>query len=77
MYIPLPTGTKANQLDIKIGINDFKCAFKSNPSEPLIEGKWYKKVNSGECFWNIERKEAYGDMDGEIYDKEEIKFRVK
>jgi len=29
---------------------------KGKANEPIIEGKWYKKVNSGECFWNIERE---------------------
>ena len=42
-------------LDVKIGINDFKVALKAKASEPLLEGKWCKKVNSSECFWNIER----------------------
>jgi hypothetical protein len=30
-FIPLPMGTKANMIDVKIGINDFKVALKSNP----------------------------------------------
>ena len=42
-------------LDIKIGINDFKVALKSNPGEPMIQGKWYKKIKTEESFWNIEK----------------------
>lgn len=47
--------TAAKNIEVKIGVNDFKLALKSNPSEPLISGKFCKKVNPGECFWNIER----------------------
>lgn len=54
-YIPLPAGTKANMLDVKIGINDFKVSLKSKKDEPLVDGKWYKKINSGESIWSIER----------------------
>jgi hypothetical protein len=46
--------TKANMLDVKIGIHDFKVAMKGK-AEVLIEGKWCKKINSSESFWNIER----------------------
>ena len=54
---PLPTGTKANMLDVKIGINNLKIAYKNKPNEaPLLEGKWHKKINSSESFWNIERE---------------------
>ena len=53
--MPLPMNTKANMLDVKIGVNDFKVAFKNKPSEPILEGKWPKKVNASESFWNIER----------------------
>ena len=54
-YVPLPPGTAAKQLDVKIGINDFKVALKAKPSEPIIDGKWYKKINPGESFWNLEK----------------------
>jgi hypothetical protein len=56
LFMPLPLGAKANMLDVKIGINDFKVSLKSKPSEPLIEGKWAKKINPGETFWNLERE---------------------
>jgi len=48
-------GTKANMLEVKIGINDFKVNLKGKAGEPLCEGKWCKKINSGESIWNIER----------------------
>ena len=28
---------------------------KSKPTEPIVEGKWYKKINPGESFWNLEK----------------------
>ena len=54
-YIPLPAGTKGNMIDVKLGVNDFRLALKSNPKEPLLEGKWCKKINAGESIWNLER----------------------
>jgi len=32
-------------LDVKIGIHDFKINLKGKAAEPLIEGKWCKKIN--------------------------------
>lgn len=55
VIIPLPAGTKANMLDVKIGIHDFKLNMKGKGSEPIVEGKWHKKINAGESFWNLER----------------------
>lgn len=43
-------------IDVKIGINDFKVALKANPKEPIVEGKWYKKTNPSESFWNLEKE---------------------
>jgi len=54
-YVPLPNGTSAKMLDVKIAINNFSVCLKSKPNEPLVEGKWYKKINPGESFWNIEK----------------------
>jgi arsenate reductase-like glutaredoxin family protein len=42
-------------LDVKMAINNFSVSLKSKPGEPLVEGKWFKKINPGESFWNIER----------------------
>ena len=55
VFFPLPPGTKANQLDVKLGIHDFKIKMKNQGGETLIEGKWCKKINSGESIWSIER----------------------
>lgn len=54
-YVPLPLGTSAKMLDVKMAINNFSVCLKSKPNEPLVEGKWYKKINPGESFWNIEK----------------------
>ena len=48
-------GTGAKQIDVKLAINNFSVTLKSNPNEPLIQGKWYKKINPSESFWNIEK----------------------
>lgn len=42
-------------IEVKLGVNDFKLALKSNPKEPLLEAKWCKKINAGESIWNLER----------------------
>lgn len=54
-YIPLPDHTKANQITVKIGVNDFKLALKSKPNEPMLDAKWCKKINAGESIWSIEK----------------------
>lgn len=28
---------------------------KSKPNEPIVDGKWNKKINPGESFWSVER----------------------
>ena len=42
-------------LDVKIGVNDFKVSLKGKSDEPMVSGKWHKKINAGESIWNIER----------------------
>jgi len=69
-YITLPDSTKANMLDVKLGVNDFKVSFKGKPNEPLIEGKWCKKINAGESFWSIERSGAQSTLSVTLEKKE-------
>lgn len=54
VFLPLPPNTRANQLEVKLGIHEVKIGLKGK-SETLLEGKWCKKINSGESIWNIER----------------------
>ena len=42
-------------IDVKMAINNFTVSLKSKPNEPIVDGKWYKKINPGESFWNIEK----------------------
>lgn len=42
-------------LDVKITMTKLRIALKSKPNEPLIDGKWCKKIHAEESFWNIER----------------------
>lgn len=42
-------------LDVKITMTSLKVALKSKPNEPIIDGKWPKKIHAEESFWNIER----------------------
>lgn len=53
-YVTLPPGTKGNMIDVKLGISEVKVAMKAKPNEPIISGKWHKKINSSESFWSIE-----------------------
>ena len=52
-FVKLPPATTAKMLNVTIKMTEFKVALKTG--EVLVEGKWCKKVNAGECFWNIER----------------------
>ena len=54
--IPLPAGTTAKMLDVKIGINDFKVGMKGKSGEPMVVGKWYKKIKEDESLWSIEKE---------------------
>lgn len=57
-YVKLPENTTAKMLDVKITMTKLRIALKSKPNEPLIDGKWCKKIHAEESFWNIERDGA-------------------
>lgn len=52
VQIPLPEGTKANQLDVKIQPKHISVAFKGK--EPIIKGELCEKVKVEDSFWSIE-----------------------
>jgi hypothetical protein len=58
MVAPLPADTTAKMLDVTIKGTEFKLAVKGKANEPIVEGKWHKKINVGETFWNVERDGA-------------------
>ena len=51
--IKLPAGTTAKMLNVSIKMSEIKVALKTG--EVILEGKWPKKVNASDCFWNVER----------------------
>ena len=58
-YIPIPDGIKGSHLDVKTGNLDFKVSYKGKPNqEPIVQGKWHKKITSGETIWTIEKEGA-------------------
>lgn len=52
MQVPLPEGTKANQLDVKIDPKFLSIAFKGK--EPFIKGELCEKIKKEDSFWSIE-----------------------
>ena len=52
-FVKLPPGTTAKMLNVTIKMGEFKVALKTG--DVICEGKWCKKVNASESFWNIER----------------------
>lgn len=52
VQVPLPEGTKANQLDIKINTKSVSIAFKGK--EPFIKGELCEKVKVEDSMWSIE-----------------------
>ena len=52
VQIPIPEGTKANQLDIKIQTKKISCALKGK--EPFLIGELCEKVKVEDSFWSIE-----------------------
>jgi len=49
--IPVPSGTKARQLDVIIESSRLKIGFKGNT--PIVEGDFHKPVKRDECTWTI------------------------
>ena len=43
-------------IDVKIGINDFKVSMKGKGNDPIVAGKWYKKIKEDESLWSIEKE---------------------
>ena len=54
-FIKLPPGTTAKMLKVDIQMSKVHVSLKSNPSEPLLDGKWCKKVHAGDSYWSVER----------------------
>jgi hypothetical protein len=52
MQVPLPEGTKANQMDVKIKTKELSIGFKGK--EPFIKGELCEKVKVEDSFWSIE-----------------------
>jgi hypothetical protein len=42
-------------LDVKLGIHDMHIKLKAQPNEPIVAGKWFKKIHTDEALWSIER----------------------
>ena len=49
--IPLPLDTTSKMLSVTINALDFKVALKSNPKEPIVAGKWCKKIKADDSTW--------------------------
>lgn len=54
VQIPIPEGTKSNQLDVKIKQKHLSVAFKGKA--PFIEGELCEKVKCEDSFWSIEER---------------------
>ena len=52
MQIPVPAGTKANQLNVKMETKQLSVAFKGK--EPFIKGELSEKIKVDDSFWSIE-----------------------
>ena len=52
VQIPLPEGTKANMLDVKIQSKNLSVGFKGK--EPIVKGELCEKVKVEDSFWTIE-----------------------
>jgi hypothetical protein len=49
----LPEGTAAKQLDVKMLPSTLRVALKGS-SEPIMEGKWCKKIKPDDSLWTVE-----------------------
>jgi hypothetical protein len=51
----LPDKTTSKDIIVDIGATKVKVALKSKKDEPILEGKWSKKINGSESLWSLER----------------------
>ena len=52
--MPLPPGTTAKMLEVKIKAKHLRVALKAKPNEPLVDGELAEKVKVDDSFWSVE-----------------------
>merc|ERR1711998_386265 len=52
VYVDVPPGTRAKQLNVEIKHKHLTIGFKGQP--PMIDGDLHQKVNLEDSFWNLE-----------------------
>ena len=55
VWVVLPPGTKGGDLKVKMTGTEFRVALKSDLNNPIVEGKWNKKIMADDSLWTIER----------------------
>ena len=58
VQLPLPEGTKANMLNVKIQPKHIFVSFKGKEKEPLIDGDLCEKVKVEDSFWSVEDRKS-------------------
>jgi hypothetical protein len=53
--IKLPPKTSSKDITVEITGTKLKVCLKANKNEPLLEGKWAKKINGSESLWSLEK----------------------
>ena len=54
--VPLEPGTRAKALDVVIGKNKLRVAYRARPDAPLLDGALTKEVRVDDSTWTIEDK---------------------
>lgn len=59
MYIPIPPGINKSGLIVKISVDSLLVQVKGQ--DPIINGKFYERINSEDSIWTIE-----DDLNGKV-----------
>lgn len=54
LFIPLKPGTKSKDLNVVIKANSLKVAYKSDPSNPILDGKMHSVVKIDDSMWTLQ-----------------------
>ena len=53
LYLPIPAGTRAKQLQVTITPHRLSVALHTDPSRPLLEGNLFKDIKAEDSTWTI------------------------
>jgi hypothetical protein len=56
VFVPVPAGTTAKQLDVKITATSLRVGLKGQA--PIVDGALHEAVKPDDCFWSLEDRKT-------------------